>query len=71
MEPEQGKFRGQNVETGCGVFARCPAPKAWQPHAALSRANSRYFRRPGGRITEQAFNNNAVRSGWAAAANDG
>jgi hypothetical protein len=71
MEPEQGKFHGQNVDTGCGVFAPCPAPKAWQPYAALSQADSRYFRRPVGRSTERAFNNNAVRSGWAAAANDG
>jgi len=71
MEPEQGKFHGQNVETGCGVFARCPAPTAWQPHAALSQANSRYFRRFVGRVTERAFNNNAVMGGCAAAANDG
>jgi hypothetical protein len=52
-------------------FARYPAHKAWQPHAALSRANSRYFRCPVGRITARAFNNNAVRSAWSAAANDG
>jgi len=71
MEPEQGKFHGQNVETVCGVFAPCPAHKPWQPHAALSQANCKYFRRLGGRISDWAFNNNTVRSGWAAAANDG
>jgi hypothetical protein len=71
MEPEQGKFRGQNVETACGVFAPCPVPKAWQVHAALSQANSSYFRRLVGRITDRAFNNDAVRDGWAAAGNDG
>jgi hypothetical protein len=71
MEPEQGKFRGQNVETGCGGFARCPAHKPWQPHAALSQAKSEHFRRLVGRITDRTFNNNIVKSGWAAAANDG
>lgn len=71
MEPEQGKFHGQNVEGGCGVFAPHPARKPWQPQAALSQANFKYFRRPVGRITDRACNNNAVRSGWAAAANDG
>jgi hypothetical protein len=71
MEPEQGKFHGQNVEGGRGVFAPCPARKPWPPHAALSQANSKHFRRLAGRITGRAFNNNAVRSGWAAAANDG
>jgi hypothetical protein len=71
MELEQGKFHGQNVETGCGVFARCAAPKACQPHAAPSQANSKYFRRLVGRIAERAFDNNAVRGGWAAAATDG
>jgi hypothetical protein len=49
----------------------CPAPKPWQPHAALSQANSKDFRHLAGGIADRAFNNNAVRSGWAAAANDG
>ena len=71
MEPEQGKFHGQNVEGGRGVFAPCPAHKPWQPHAALSQANSGYFHRPGGRSTDRDFNNNAVMSGWATAAHDG
>jgi hypothetical protein len=71
MEPEQCKLRGQNVEARCGVFAPCPAPKPWQPHKALSKANSKYFRRLGGRIKERAFNNIAVMGGGGAAAYDG